>query len=228
MPKVSAKQVQRRIAELDAQYTVAQPKRPDGFTILRRVLALIVLAIVAVASILLRQSHHVRLCPAQPETWSCACHVGSSLTPIQKRRVRWTLSKALPSLPPSLAFSLSEATPMKIGVVAFTTTLMLAGASHAADKIALICSDAKGKDDYSLSIDLDRKLASFHMSDLPDADDIPVTRVTENYIWFQNKASVWHLFAREAGSTYRIAPLFSSATQQRKRLLSTVQASEAV
>ena len=78
---------------------------------------------------------------------------------------------------------------MKIGVVAFTTTLMLAGASHAADKIALICSDGKGKDDYSLSIDLDRKLASFHMSDLPDADGIPVTRVTENYIWFQNKAS---------------------------------------
>jgi hypothetical protein len=59
---------------------------------------------------------------------------------------------------------------------------------HAADKIALICSDAKGKDDYSLSIDLDRKLASFHMSDLPDADGIPVTRVTENYVWFQNKA----------------------------------------
>jgi hypothetical protein len=77
---------------------------------------------------------------------------------------------------------------MKIGVVAFTTTLMLAGASHAADKIALICSDAKGKDDYSLSIDLDRKLASFHMSDLPDADGIPVTGVSANYIWFQNKA----------------------------------------
>jgi hypothetical protein len=66
---------------------------------------------------------------------------------------------------------------------------MLAGASHAADKIALICADAKGKDDYSLSIDLDRKLASFHMSDLPDANDIPVNRVTENYIWFQSKAA---------------------------------------
>jgi hypothetical protein len=59
----------------------------------------------------------------------------------------------------------AEATPMKIGVVAFTTTLVLAGASDAADKIALICSDAKGKNDYSLSIDLDRKLASFHMSE---------------------------------------------------------------
>jgi hypothetical protein len=44
MPKVSAKQVQRRIAELDAQYTVAQPKRP------RRVVALIILAIIAVAA----------------------------------------------------------------------------------------------------------------------------------------------------------------------------------
>jgi len=70
----------------------------------------------------------------------------------------------------------------------FAMTLMLAGASYAADKIALICSDANGKDDYSLSIDLDRKLASFHMSDLPDVDGIPVTRVTENYVWFQNKA----------------------------------------
>src|SRR5262245_17794767 len=77
---------------------------------------------------------------------------------------------------------------MKIGIMAFTTTLMLAGASHWADKIALICSDEKGKDDYSLLIDLNRKLASFHMSDLPDADGIPVIRVTENYFWFQNKS----------------------------------------
>ena len=45
MPKFSAKQVQRRIAELDAQYTVAQPKRPG-----RRVVALIILAIIAVAA----------------------------------------------------------------------------------------------------------------------------------------------------------------------------------
>jgi hypothetical protein len=45
MPKVSAKYVQRRIAELDAQYTVAQPKRPG-----RRVLALIILAIIALAA----------------------------------------------------------------------------------------------------------------------------------------------------------------------------------
>ena len=76
----------------------------------------------------------------------------------------------------------------KIGLIAFATTLLFTWASHAADTIALICSDGKGKDDYSLSIDLDRKLASFHMSELPDADGIPVTRVTENYIWFQNKA----------------------------------------
>jgi hypothetical protein len=65
--------------------------------------------------------------------------------------------------------------------------ILFAGASYATDKITLICSNGK-EDDYSLSIDLDRKLASFHMSDLPDADDIPITRVTDNYIWFQNKA----------------------------------------
>jgi hypothetical protein len=45
MPKVSTEHVQRRIAELDAQYTVAQPKRPG-----RRVVALIILAIIAVAA----------------------------------------------------------------------------------------------------------------------------------------------------------------------------------
>ena len=49
MPKVS-KQVQRRIAELDAQYTVAQPKHPGSFTVTRRVLAVIVFATVAVAA----------------------------------------------------------------------------------------------------------------------------------------------------------------------------------
>lgn len=47
MPKVSTK-VQRRIAELDAQYTVAQPKGTSS--IVRPVLALIVLAIIAVAA----------------------------------------------------------------------------------------------------------------------------------------------------------------------------------
>jgi hypothetical protein len=41
MPKVSTKQVQRRIAELDAHYT--RPKRPGGFTALRSVAALIIL-----------------------------------------------------------------------------------------------------------------------------------------------------------------------------------------
>jgi hypothetical protein len=47
MQKVSTK-VQRRIAELDAQYTVAQPKRPSRFV--RPVLALIILAIIAMAA----------------------------------------------------------------------------------------------------------------------------------------------------------------------------------
>ena len=45
MPNVSTKQIQRRIAELDAQYPEAQPKRPG-----RRVVALIILAIIAVAA----------------------------------------------------------------------------------------------------------------------------------------------------------------------------------
>jgi hypothetical protein len=46
MPKVSTKHVQRRIADLDAQYTLTQPKR-EG---IRPVLALVVLAIIAVAA----------------------------------------------------------------------------------------------------------------------------------------------------------------------------------
>ena len=44
MPKVSTK-VQRRIAELDAEYTVAKSKRPG-----RHALAVIILAIIAVAA----------------------------------------------------------------------------------------------------------------------------------------------------------------------------------
>ena len=44
MPKVSAKQVQRRIAELDAQYTVSEAKHPS---FVPRVIALTILAIIA-------------------------------------------------------------------------------------------------------------------------------------------------------------------------------------
>ena len=47
MPKVS-EQVQRRIADLDAEYTIAQPKRP-GRTI-KRALGIIVLALIGVAA----------------------------------------------------------------------------------------------------------------------------------------------------------------------------------
>jgi len=46
MPKVSVKEFQRRIAELDSQYTVAQPKRPRLFG---SIFALIVPALIAVA-----------------------------------------------------------------------------------------------------------------------------------------------------------------------------------
>jgi hypothetical protein len=48
MPKVSDKEFQRRIAELDAQYTVAQPKRPGRFV--RRTLAVIIVGLIAVAA----------------------------------------------------------------------------------------------------------------------------------------------------------------------------------
>ena len=88
MPKVSAKHVQRRIADLDAQYTVAQPKRRG-----RRVVALIILAVIAVAAFSIAV-----VCPAHAKTRSCACHVGVNLNRTQKRPVRWwTLSKALSS-----------------------------------------------------------------------------------------------------------------------------------
>jgi hypothetical protein len=73
----------------------------------------------------------------------------------------------------------------KIGPIALATTLaVLTGVSYAADKITLTCSD--GEDDYSLSLDLDKKLASFDMhSDL--AVDIPIVRVTDTSIWFQKQ-----------------------------------------
>ena len=47
MLKVSTKHVQRRIAELKTQHTVAQPKRPS---VLKRILSLIILAIIALAA----------------------------------------------------------------------------------------------------------------------------------------------------------------------------------
>ena len=48
MLKVSTKQLQRRIAALNARYTVAQPKRPGRF--FKRIPALVILAIIAVAA----------------------------------------------------------------------------------------------------------------------------------------------------------------------------------
>ena len=83
MPKVSAKQVQRRIAELDAQYTVAQPKR----RFVRHV-ALIVLAIIAVAAFASANrtsSDFTRLTlkhGPEPAMW------GAASPGFQKRRVR--------------------------------------------------------------------------------------------------------------------------------------------
>ena len=49
MPKVST-QVQRRIAELDAQYTVAPTERSGSVTAVRSALALLFLAVIAVAA----------------------------------------------------------------------------------------------------------------------------------------------------------------------------------
>ena len=48
MPKVSVKEFQRRIVDLDARYTVGQPKRSGR--VLRSSLALLVLALIAVAA----------------------------------------------------------------------------------------------------------------------------------------------------------------------------------
>lgn len=48
MPKVS-EQVQRRIAALDAEYTIAQPKRPSRT--IKRALVVIVLALIGITAI---------------------------------------------------------------------------------------------------------------------------------------------------------------------------------
>jgi hypothetical protein len=96
MPKVST-QVQRRIAELDAKYTIAQPKRPG-----RRVVVLIILAIIAMAAFASANrttSDFVELTlkqgPTEPKrqlsdaeaSGEMECRVGSSFDWIQKRRV---------------------------------------------------------------------------------------------------------------------------------------------
>ena len=97
MPRVSAKQLQRRIATLNMRYTLAQPKRSGRF--FRRIL--IILAIIAVAAFSYAHrttSDFVQLTLKQGPTTtkrqlSCRssgemeCHVGSSLNRIQTRRV---------------------------------------------------------------------------------------------------------------------------------------------
>ena len=51
------------------------------------------------------------------------------------------------------------------------------------------CFQVQGEHDYLLLFHSDSyNFACFHMSHLPDADGIPVTRVAENYIWFQKIA----------------------------------------
>jgi hypothetical protein len=75
MPKVSVKAFQRRIAELDAQYTLPQPKRPGR--ILRRSLALLILAIIAVAAFAKRSPHHVGLFPAYAKTGTRNAHAAN-------------------------------------------------------------------------------------------------------------------------------------------------------
>lgn len=69
MPKVSAKQVQRRIVALDAQYTVAQPEAP-------RQARLAIIAVAAFSSAHRTSSDFSRLTlkhgPTAPAMWGAA------------------------------------------------------------------------------------------------------------------------------------------------------------
>ena len=78
MPKVSTKHVQRRIAELDAQYTVPQPKRQGRFTALRGVWTALILAIIAVARILACIGRRPPTFSAHPERGSNGAQAATS------------------------------------------------------------------------------------------------------------------------------------------------------
>ena len=65
----------------------------------------------------------------------------------------------------------------KIGLLAFTTAIAVAGVSYAADKIMLACSDLVTDEVYSC--DLDRKIVSTSIG-----EDIPINTVTDREIWF--------------------------------------------
>jgi hypothetical protein len=75
----------------------------------------------------------------------------------------------------------------------------LSGASYAADKIALTCSGWHSTNDkipagdndetYSFVVNLDRNAVNFGYPIATGAgDDIPITKVTDNYIQFGNLA----------------------------------------
>ena len=100
---------------------------------------------------------------------------------------------------------------------------LLIGVSYAADKITLTCSD--GEDDYSLSLDLDKKLAIFDMhSDL--AVDIPIVRVTDTSIWFQKRPFSDIYWEGTLTESWMAAPLSSFFRPGNGRSV-PVQASEA-
>src|SRR6476646_6612266 len=103
MPKVSAKHVQRRIVDLHAQYTFAQPKRPDGFTVFRRVVAVIVLATVAVAAFSNTHRTTSDFVQLTLKLGPAPAMLGAAATGLKSEG--WTLSRHVRSLAHSLAFS---------------------------------------------------------------------------------------------------------------------------
>ena len=79
-------------------------------------------------------------------------------------------------------------------------TLLNCGVSYAADKITLTCSGFYSRNDAispihdevcSFVIDLDRNVVSFGYSIATGAgDDIPITKVADNYIWFEKNQAL--------------------------------------
>jgi hypothetical protein len=84
-------------------------------------------------------------------------------------------------------------------VAALALCVTFSGASYAADKLALTCSGSVSRNDkiplrdddgtYSFVVDLDRNVVGFGYSISTGAgDNIPITKVTDNYIQFGNQA----------------------------------------
>jgi hypothetical protein len=129
------------------------------------------------------------------------CFVGSHAISKEMRRLTWHASRDRLSK----ARGLKRMADLRVvpAAIVVCVALLAAAASDAADKIQLICEGSREwsersnldktfnnyqESPYSLTIDLDRKIVNVGIANVLGGYEIPVTKVADNYIWFNGKA----------------------------------------